>query len=70
MVNYNVFLFDRSSKVPKAIKTLKWKKNANKFQPNIHKFNSINVPMLLFVIFYISKNELTMCFFFSEWCSM
>ncbi|CAI6358600.1 unnamed protein product [Macrosiphum euphorbiae] len=38
----NIHRPSRSSKVPKAIKTLKWKKNANKFQPKIHKFNSIN----------------------------
>jgi len=33
----------RSSKVPKAIKTLKWKKNTNSFQPKILEFNPNNV---------------------------
>lgn len=40
----------RSSKVPKAIKTLKWKKNANSFQTKIHEFNPNNVCYCLFFL--------------------
>ncbi|XP_050058848.1 uncharacterized protein LOC126550771 [Aphis gossypii] len=59
----------RSSKVPKAIKTLKWKKNANSFQPKIHEFNPNNVCYCLFFL-KIQKLNKNVFLLISEWCSM